>query len=173
MRPLFYVPVLLFAAVAAALAFGLTLKPGEIPSGLVGKPAPEFSLPELYGSGTFSTADLTDGRMKLLNIFASWCVPCRGENALFLALQKEGVVIYALDYKDDPREADLFLKGLGNPFERIGADAEGRVGIDFGISGVPETFVIDGEGNIVYQHIGPLTERDIVLQILPRLRGSR
>lgn len=173
MKPLYFLPVLLFAALAAALAIGLTLKPGEIPSGRVSQPAPEFSVPELAGGGSFSTADLRDGRMKLLNIFASWCEPCRGENALFLALQRQGVVIFALDYKDDAREAELFLKGLGNPFERIGVDADGRVGIDFGISGVPETFVIDGDGRIIYQHIGPLSEDDVVTRLLPLLRKGR
>ena len=172
MKPLYYLPVALFAALAAALAVGLTLKPSEIPSARVGNPAPEFAVAELYGARTFSTADLRDGRPKLLNIFASWCEPCRGENALFLALQKEGVVIFALDYRDDPKEADLFLKGLGNPFERIGVDADGRVGIELGVSGVPETFVIDGAGNILYQHIGPLSEDDLRLSLLPLIGGG-
>ncbi|HXV74373.1 MAG TPA: DsbE family thiol:disulfide interchange protein [Sphingomonadales bacterium] len=173
MKPLYYLPILLFAGLAAALAIGLNLKPGEIPSARVGHAAPEFSLPELFGEGAYSTADLQDGRIKLLNVFASWCEPCRAENALFLALQAQGVIIHALDYKDDPKEAGLFLKGLGNPFERIGVDADGRTGIDFGISGVPETFVIDGEGIILYQHIGPLSEEDVALRILPLLRGRR
>lgn len=173
MKSLFYIPVLLFGCLAVALAMGLALRPSVIPSAVVGHPLPDFTTPELHGQGQFTTSDFKDGRVKLLNVFASWCEPCRAENHLLMALQAQGVVIYALNYKDDKSEADFFLKTLGNPFERIGVDADGRLGIDLGISGVPETFVVDGKGVVLYQHIGVLTEQDIVLFVLPLLRGSQ
>ena len=170
MKPLYFVPIGLFVLLAIALAVGLTLSPSRIPSAFVGKPAPEFEVPDLFTKGvTLSTADLKDGRMKLLNIFGSWCEPCKLEHPILMILKNDGVPIYALDYKDEADDAKKFLETLGNPFERIGID-EGRVSIAFGMTGVPETFVINGEGNILYQHIGPLNT-DVVRQIiLPLLK---
>lgn len=172
MKSLFYMPALFFVCLVIALATGLALRPGAIPSAVVGHPLPDFTAPELQEQRLLTTADFKDGRVKLLNVFASWCEPCRAENNLLMALQRQGFVIYALNYKDDKSEADFFLKTLGNPFERIGVDADGRLGIDLGVSGVPETFVVDGQGVVLYQHIGALTERDVVLFILPLLRRN-
>ena len=172
MKPIYFIPVGLFALLAVALAIGLTLNPSRVPSKLVGKPAPEFEIPDLFlEDATLSTADLKDGRMKLLNIFGSWCEPCKLEHPILMVLKQQGVPIYALDHKDDPDDAKQFLENLGNPFERVGVD-EGRTAIAFGMTGVPETFVIDGEGNILYQHIGPLNT-DVVRQvILPLLQSE-
>ena len=150
--------------------------PSKLPSALEGKLVPQFALPALQGSGVdgFSTADLQTGEVVLVNVWASWCVPCRQEHPLLMALaERTGITIYGLNYKDDPAAARLFLAEGGNPYTRIGADRSGRVGIDWGVYGVPETFVVTGGGRISYKHIGPLSQSAIEAKLLPAIEAVR
>jgi cytochrome c biogenesis protein CcmG/thiol:disulfide interchange protein DsbE len=159
--------------IGLALMVGLSLRPSEIPSALVGKTVPEFSLPPLDPTAEgLSSQGLKDGKVKLVNVFASWCVPCRIEHPLLIELQRQGVTIHGLNYKDIEDDARRFLNELKSPYTLIGQDKDGRVGIDWGVSGVPETFVIDGKGRILYQHIGPLDREAIEQQIAPLLKGQ-
>lgn len=170
------VPVLGAAAVLAVFLLGLQREDGgrELPSALIGKPAPAFELPPLYeGEPGLSTADMTAPGVKLVNVWASWCVPCRAEHPMIQRLTDMGLTVHGLNYKDTEEGAKKFLAELGNPFARIGADRSGRVGIDWGVYGVPETFVVDGEGRIVYKHIGPIQGSDIEKKILPAVEKAR
>ena len=173
-RWLFMLPVLLFAALAVALAWGLTRNPRDIPSTLIGKPVPEFSLPPIEGrdSHGFSSADLAQGPA-VVNVFASWCVPCRAEHPAIARLAATGVPVHGINYKDRPEDARAWLAELGDPFTHIGADRDGRVAIDWGVYGVPETFVISREGRIVHKQIGPITPRDLNETILPLIERLR
>lgn len=164
---IYALPVLLFAALAAGFYGGLGRDAAVLPSPLIDKPAPEFALPALRGNGSgFSSADLA-GKVSLVNIFASWCTPCRAEHPVLNALAKaDRVPIYGINYKDKPEAADAWLSELGDPYTKIGADG-GRVGIEWGVYGVPETFVVDRAGRIHYRHVGPLTRTDIERTILP------
>ncbi len=170
-RLLFLLPVLAFLGLAVALGIGLTRKPEEIPSALIGKPVPEFSLPPVQGRSLgLSSADLR-GEVSLVNVFASWCVACRAEHPLWMRLHEEGTVpIHGLNYKDRPEDAAKWLDTLGDPYTRTGADVTGRVGIDFGVYGVPETFVIDRKGRIRYKHIGAVRPEDLEKTILPLVK---
>ncbi|MBV1933441.1 MAG: DsbE family thiol:disulfide interchange protein [Parvibaculaceae bacterium] len=150
--------------------------PSKIPSVLEGKLVPQFSLPALEGSDVdgFTTADLQMGDVVLVNVWASWCVPCRQEHPLLMALaERSGISIFGLNYKDGPADAALFLAEGGNPYKRVGVDRTGRVGIDWGVYGVPETFVVTGEGRIVYKHIGPLSQKAIETKLLPAIEAAR
>lgn len=165
-----YLPFIVFVIIGIGLAVGLTLNPREIPSALIGKPVPEFKLPAVQGrTAALSTADLKTGQPSLVNVFASWCLPCRVEHPLLLQLQRQGVTIHGLNYKDEPAAVARWLNDLGDPFTRTGADRDGRVSIDWGVYGVPETFVVDGQGQILCKHIGPLTEYDVANKIQPIL----
>jgi cytochrome c biogenesis protein CcmG/thiol:disulfide interchange protein DsbE len=173
-RLLFLLPALIFVAIVAAFAIGLTLKTGEIPSALIDKLAPDFTLPPVKGRTLgLSSADLR-GEVSLVNVFASWCVPCRVEHPIFMRLKAEGVVpIHGLNYKDRPDDAAGWLDTLGDPYTRTGADIDGRVAIDWGVYGVPETFVVSAEGRIVHKHIGALTQKDIDETIGPLITRLR
>lgn len=166
----FLVPLALFAGVVALLAVGLTRNPREVPSPLIGKPVPKFSLPPVKGRALgLATADLK-GEVSLVNVFASWCVPCRQEHPLFMELKAKGVVtIHGINYKDSPEDAARWLEELGDPYARTGADLDGRVSIDWGVYGVPETFLIDREGRIAYKQIGPITPQVLEQKILPQI----
>lgn len=168
---LFLMPVAGFAMLAALLAWALTHNPREIPSALVGKPVPQFSLPPVQGRALgLSNADLV-GQVSLVNVFASWCVACREEHPLFMRLKADGVVpIYGLNYKDHPDSAARWLNTLGDPYTRTGADRDGRVSIDWGVYGVPETFVISKDGRIAHKHIGALTPKNLEETVLPLIR---
>ena len=158
--------------VAVGLGIGLTRNPQEIPSALIGKPVPEFSLPPVQGRTLgLSSADL-QGEVSLVNVFASWCTACRYEHPLFMQLEEDGVVpIHGLNYKDRPEDAAKWLDDLGDPYTRTGADLDGRVGIEWGVYGVPETFVISKDGVIVHKHIGPVSAKDLEETILPSSRS--
>ncbi len=173
-RLMFLVPIVGFSVLAVALGIGLTLTPDEVPSALLGKPVPQFSLPPVQGRKLgLATADLK-GEVSLVNVFASWCVACRDEHPLLMALRERQVVaIHGLNYKDAPDDAAQWLDSLGDPYTRTGADRDGRAGIEWGVYGVPETFVIDREGLIVHKHIGALTRRDLDETILPLLERLR
>ena len=166
-RWLFVIPVLAFAAIAAAFYVGLGIDPNVLPSALIDEPAPQFDLPPLPGHEQgFSSADLK-GHVSLVNTFASWCLPCRAEHPVLNALSAtKRVPIYGIDYKDKEDAAVAWIAALGNPYTKIGAD-DGRVGIDWGVYGVPETFVVDRQGRIRYKHVGPLTQTDLERTILP------
>ncbi|HZT89472.1 MAG TPA: DsbE family thiol:disulfide interchange protein [Stellaceae bacterium] len=166
-RWLFVLPVVLFGLLTAGFYVGLYTDANVLPSALIDEPAPQFDLPPLPGEARgFSTADLK-GHVSLVNAFASWCLPCREEHAVLNALARtKRVPIYGIDYKDKEPAISAWLKELGNPYDRIGADS-GRVGIDWGVYGVPETFIVDRSGRIRYKHVGPLTQDDVERKILP------
>lgn len=168
-------PAGMFAVIAAGFAYSLGRDPSKIPSALIGKPVPGFTLPPVEGRTLgLSSADLT-GEVSLVNVFASWCVACRLEHPLFMALKRGAIVpIHGINYKDRPEDAAAWLDDLGDPYTRTGADRDGRVAIDWGVYGVPETFVVGPDGVIAYKHIGALTETTLQQTILPlieRLRG--
>ena len=164
-------PLAVFLVVWIFLAIGLTLNPREVPSPLINKPVPEFALPPVQGRTLgLSSADL-NGEVSLVNVFASWCVACRAEHPLLMELKQKGTVpIHGLNYKDKPDDAEKWLAELGDPYTRTGADINGRVGIDWGVYGVPETFVIDRQGRIAYKQIGPLSPAVLEKTILPLIR---
>jgi cytochrome c biogenesis protein CcmG, thiol:disulfide interchange protein DsbE len=163
----FLLPVGLFALLAAGFYIGLGIDSNVLPSALIDQPAPQFVLPPLQeGDPVFATGDL-QGHVSLVNTFASWCAPCRAEHRVLTALAAlKRVPIYGIDYKDKTEAARAWIAELGNPYTLIGAD-DGRVGIDWGVYGVPETFVVDRAGRIRYKHVGPLTEADVTRTILP------
>jgi cytochrome c biogenesis protein CcmG, thiol:disulfide interchange protein DsbE len=167
-RLLYLVPVLVFAALGIGLAVGLTRDPSTLPSALIDRPVPAFELAGIGGGDGFSSEDLK-GRVTLVNVFASWCVPCRVEHPVLMRLAEEGVPIYAINYKDAPGQAQAWLAELGNPFQKIGADRNGRVAIEWGVYGVPETFVVDAEGRIRHRHVGPIQARDLEQTLRPIL----
>lgn len=164
-------PLAVFAVLVAFLAIGLKLNPREVPSPLINKPAPAFSLPQLEAPGrSVSPLDLR-GKVWLLNVWASWCVSCREEHPVLLDLAKSGAVpIYGLNYKDQRKDALTWLGSFGNPYTLSLSDADGLVGIDYGVYGVPETFVIDKNGVIRYKQIGPVTPEALRDKILPLVR---
>lgn len=158
---LFALPALVFAAIAGVFLWGLQpgRDPHKLPSVLIDRPVPQFDLATIqgYDKEGLSSALLQGPGVKLVNVFASWCIPCKAEHPLLMELAAEGrVPIYGINYKDKPEDARRWLAELGDPFAAIGADESGRVGIDWGVYGVPETFVIDGTGRIRYRHVGPL-----------------
>lgn len=172
-RLIFLVPLALFLVVAGYFAVRLLsgADPSSVPSALIDKPAPAFDLPPLFPEGEgFATADLETPGPKLVNVFASWCVPCRAEHPLLMRLaEAEGATIHGIAYKDERAAAQGFVEELGNPYTRIGFDGDGRVAIDWGVYGVPETYVIDGGGRIRYKRVGPLSPRHLEEDILPLL----
>ena len=174
LRVAYLLPVALFVVVAIAFGWGLTRDPSVIPSVLVGKPVPKFSLPPVQGRTLgLSSADLT-GEVSLVNVFASWCTACRAEHPILMRLKDEGVVpVHGLNYKDRPEDAARWLDTLGDPYTRTGADRDGRVAIDWGVYGVPETFVIDRDGRIAYKHIGAITPEALRKKILPLIEALR
>lgn len=170
-RLVFLLPVVSFVVLAVAMGWGLTRNPQDLPSALVGRPVPDFSLAPVKGRTLgLSSADL-QGHVSLVNVFASWCVPCRVEHPILMRLSEQGFVpIYGLNYKDRPEDAQRWLNALGDPYDRTGADLDGRVAIDWGVYGIPETFVIDIDGTIAYKHIGPFTQAIMDDTIVPLIR---
>ncbi len=167
----FLIPLAVFFALATMLAFGLKLDPHEVPSPLIDKPAPKFALTRLDDASRTISLDDMRGKVWMLNVWASWCVACREEHPLLVEFSKRRVVpIYGLNYKDQRSDANGWLSRFGNPYDASLFDNEGRVGIDFGVYGVPETFVIDQNGVIRMKHIGPLTPEVIATKIEPLLK---
>jgi cytochrome c biogenesis protein CcmG/thiol:disulfide interchange protein DsbE len=164
----FLLPLGIFIVLVGFLAIGLNLNPREVPSPLINKPAPAFELPQLHKpEATFSPKDM-QGKVWLLNVWASWCVSCRQEHPLLVELAKSGLVpIYGLNYKDPRDDAMRWLKQFGDPYVLSIVDAEGRIGIDYGVYGVPETYVIDKAGVIRLKQIGPVTQDALEKTILP------
>ena len=152
-------PLIVFLILVIFLAVGLTLNPREVPSPLIGKPAPEFELPLLLQEGSFSNKDLI-GHVTLVNVWASWCFACRQEHEVVKLLSRQGVRIIGLNYKDEASDAKQWLAKLGNPYQAIAADRDGRIAIDWGVYGAPETFLIDQQGIIRHKVIGPLSDQE-------------
>ena len=163
-------PLIAFLVLVGFLAVGLKLDPREVPSPLIGKPAPAFSLPRLDAPAQRLSSQEMRGKVWVLNVWASWCGPCRQEHPLIAELAKSGAAVYGLNYKDKPADAVAWLAELGNPYVATVSDVEGLVGIDFGVYGVPETFVIDQAGVIRLKHIGPMTSEALRDRVLPLLR---
>ena len=177
--PLRFLPLVLFALLAGLFLFRLFAgDASRLPSALIGKPAPTFALPALEGLADvpgFDTQELRKGHVSVVNIFASWCAPCRQEHPTLMSLTHDeklkaaGVAFYGLSYKDETANALRFLREEGNPFARIGVDAAGRTAIDFGVYGVPETFVVKGDGTIAYKFVGPLTPSAAATTLIPEI----
>jgi cytochrome c biogenesis protein CcmG, thiol:disulfide interchange protein DsbE len=167
----YLLPLAGFILLVGFLAAGLTLDPREVPSPLVGKPAPGFELPQLGDAAAkFSPANLK-GKVWLLNVWASWCVPCREEHPMLVEFAKGGAApLIGVNYKDQAADAQRWLKQFGNPYNVIAVDGDGRVSIDYGVYGVPETYVIDKTGVIRYKQIGPITPDVMNQKILPLIR---
>lgn len=167
----YILPFVAFVVIAAFLFVGLNLNPREVPSPLIDKPAPAFSLPQLHEpEKQFSPQDML-GKVWLLNVWASWCVSCKDEHPVLMALARQNLVpIYGLDYKDQRGDALNWLARDGNPYVLSAADIEGRIGIDYGVYGVPETYVIDKQGIIRYKQIGAVTVRSLEEKILPLVK---
>lgn len=162
-----------FLGLVVAFAVGLDRDPQTVPSPLIGKPVPVFSLPPVQGRRLeLSSGDL-NGAVSLVNVFASWCVACREEHRLLMRLEEQGVVpIHGINYKDKPEDAGRWLDTMGDPYTRTGADLDGRVAIDWGVYGVPETFVVDRRGRIAYKQIGPINQKALDETILPLMRDD-
>jgi cytochrome c biogenesis protein CcmG, thiol:disulfide interchange protein DsbE len=169
-----YGPAALFIGVIVAFVFGLQRDRDTLPSPLIGKPVPTFSLPPVKGrSSGLATSDLR-GEVSLVNVFASWCVACREEHPVLMRLKAQGTVpIHGLNYKDKPDDAAKWLDQMGDPYTRTGADLDGRVAIDWGVYGVPETFVVDGRGRIAFKQVGPITPQIFETAILPLISALR
>lgn len=172
---LFGLPLLALVALVAIFASAINRDPGLVRSVLIDKPAPSFAMTEVPELGVpgFATADLK-GAVTVVNVFASWCIPCRDEHPLLLALKEvTGVRLFGINQSDAPENARAFLAELGNPYDAVGTDRDRRVSIDWGVYGVPETFVVDGKGIITFKHVGPLTPQAIETELLPALARAR
>ena len=175
MRPLFYLlPVVVFGVLCVFFVRGLSLDSSTIPTALADKQVPSFDLPPLDNQTEGLASTDLDVEVSLVNVFASWCLPCRVEHSLLMELaESKEVKLHGINYKDEPVDARAWLNELGDPFDRIGADRDGRVGIELGVYGVPETFVIDQSGRIRYKHVGPITETDLKKYLLPLIEKLR
>lgn len=163
-------PLAIFGVLVIFLYIGLSLNPNDVPSPHIGKQAPAFELPQLHNSNTVSTEDMK-GQVWMLNVWASWCVSCRAEHHIVTAYTKMpgAVPVLGLNYKDQNDDAKAWLKQFGNPYSVIAVDANGRTGLDWGVYGVPETFVVDKKGLVRFKHTGPITEQSLQEQLLPLL----
>ena len=168
--PLIILPPVIFVAFVVMAVIGLWRDdPEALPSARQGQPAPPLQLAELGRKAMFTDETLRDGRVKLVNFWASWCAPCRVEHPNLTILQKEGMAIYGINYKDTVENGLGFLEELGDPYVAIGADPEGRTGLEWGVYGLPETFLIDGDGTVLLRLAGALTERELTERLRPAL----
>lgn len=170
--PLVLIPPVAFAGLAALFFFGMG-RDDTLPSTLVGREAPAIVVTPLGQDAGFDTAVLKTPGVKLVNFWASWCAPCRAEHPMLEKLAAEGVPIYGINYKDDPAKALAFLQELGDPFHAIGADASGRMALNWGVYGVPETYVIDSAGKVVMRFAGPITAGELDRTLRPTIQGAR
>lgn len=178
-RAIAALPVLIALVFGAFFIWGLSpdRDPNAIPSVLISQPAPDFDLPAVEGVGVpglsgenlFGNSDPV-----VVNVFASWCVPCRAEHAVLTRMvERDGVRLFGINYKDKPEDARAWLESLGNPYERIGSDLSGRAGIEWGISGVPETFIVTGEGTVFYRYVGPVVGAEAEKRFAAALAEAR
>jgi cytochrome c biogenesis protein CcmG, thiol:disulfide interchange protein DsbE len=174
-------PLAIFVVLAAVFAFALRSgDPSKLPSALIGKPVPVMTLAPLEGLtdgvrpvGGFSSADLASGHVSVVNFWASWCGPCVQEHPLLVTLkERTGVRLYGVNYKDQATAARRFLGRYGNPFSGVGVDGDGRAAIEWGVYGMPETFVVDGKGRIAFKHVGPITAETLETKIIPAIRAA-
>jgi cytochrome c biogenesis protein CcmG, thiol:disulfide interchange protein DsbE len=175
-------PLAIFTVLAIVFAFALRSgDPSKLPSALIGRTAPAIELQGLEGLteagrpvGGFASADLANGQVSVVNFWASWCIPCVQEHPVLVALQERtGVRVYGVNYKDQAAAARRFLGRYGNPFFAVGVDGNGRAAIEWGVYGMPETFVLNGEGRIVYKHVGPITPETLDARIIPAIRAAQ
>ena len=175
-RLVLFGPAALFLVLLVAFALGLEHDPKLVPSPLIGKPVPDFALASVKGGALGLAAGDLKGEVSLVNVFASWCVACREEHPLLIRLKARGTVpIHGLNYKDKPDDAEGWLMSMGDPYTRTGADIDGRVAIDWGVYGVPETFVVDARGRIAFKQVGPITPETLdgtILPLVARLRAD-
>lgn len=172
-RLIFLAPVFVVLGVCAVFFFGLRRDPSLLPSTMIGKPVPAFDLASVRSGGArLASRDLRGGP-RLLNAFASWCVACRTEHPVLLALKARGVPIDGLDWKDTPAAGSAYLDRDGDPYARVGSDPTGRAGIDLGVAAVPETFVVDGAGVVRYKHVGPISPDDWTHTLEPLMARLR
>jgi cytochrome c biogenesis protein CcmG/thiol:disulfide interchange protein DsbE len=172
---LFALPLVLLVALVSVFALSIDRDSSLVRSVLIDKPVPRFALEPVDGLNVpgFDTAALT-GEATLVNVFASWCIPCRDEHPLLESLKAQtGIRMFGINHSDAPENARAFLAELGNPYDAVGADRDRRVSIDWGVYGVPETFIVDGAGVIVYKHVGPLTPEAIASELLPAIERAR
>jgi len=173
-RLLFILPALAFGGVAAALIAGLGRNPRVLPSALVGRRVPKFALPPVQGRALGLSSENLVGEVVLVNVFASWCTACLEEHPIFMRLRREGTIpVHGLNYKDAPADAAAWLDKHGDPYARTGADRDGRVGIDWGAYGVPETYVVGRDGRIHHRQVGPLSEDIVSKTIMPLIEELR
>lgn len=173
MRPMMILPPLVFAGLAVLFLYGMQREDGNaLPSTREGGVVPALTVTEFPGAQDFTLADLKDGEVKLVNFFASWCAPCRVEHPQLVALEAEGVEIFGINYKDTPAKAQAFLAELGDPYAGLVQDADGRTGLDWGLYGVPETFVVDGDGVVVKRFAGPITAQILETIIRPAMEEA-
>ncbi len=169
---LMFLPPLLFAALALVFWIGMQRGETELPSTMIGQAAPVVQLEPLADFPPFVDAQLRAPGVKLVNFFASWCAPCRAEHPMLKTLADEGITIYGINYKDKPDQALGFLTDLGNPYAAIGADA-GRMALNWGVYGVPETYVVDGSGKIVLRIAGPITAIELERSLRPAIAAAK
>lgn len=170
-RVLFIIPLVLFLGLAAYLGYGLTRDSRILPSMLIDKPAPAFALEALIPEGEGLKTENLKGKVALVNVFASWCVPCRAEHPIWVRVaEQEKIPIYGINWKDKRPDAIAWLKELGNPYQRIGYDPDNKVGVEWGVYGAPETYVIDRAGRVRYKHTGPVFSETLNDTILPLVR---
>ena len=169
------VPITAFLLIAALFYRGLSGNPSEIPSALIDKSVPRFELPAVEGLGSpgFTSSDLATGGITLVNVWGSWCVPCRSEHPLLVELAKRpDIRVFGINYKDEPENARRFLGRYGNPFSAAGADPNGRAAIEWGVYGVPETFIVGRDGRIAYKLVGPITPENLEATIKPEIEKA-
>ncbi len=168
MKARYLIPLAIFLVIVLFLAKGLKIDPKKVPSPLIGKPAPHFELPTLYDPAEKITPEKLRGKVWLLNVFASWCVSCRAEHQVVSRFVQMGLApVYGLNYKDEAEDAKAWLRELGNPYEAVIVDRDGSAGIDWGVYGVPETFIIDKKGIIRDKVIGPVTDEIVKERLVP------
>lgn len=175
---LVFLPLVLFAALVGFILLPRLMSgvdASRVPSALIGKPVPDFVLAPIDGLGKpgLASADLKAGQVTLVNVFASWCVPCRQEQPALMELARIGIPIVGIAYKDKPENSRRFLGAEGDPYKAVGADITGRTGIDFGVYGVPETYVVKGDGTIAYKVVGPLSEDNIKSELMPAIARAK
>ena len=171
--PLVLLPLVVFAGLAGLFLGGIYREdPEALPSTLLGRDAPVLDVVALEGATAIEPDELTNGSVTLVNFWASWCAPCRVEHPQLMHLKHDGFAILGVNYKDDPQKARRFLDELGNPFKAVGADPRGRTAIEWGVYGVPETFVVDGKGKVVSRFAGPVTEQILERRILPAVEAA-
>ena len=172
--PLMVAPPAIFAGLAVLFYVGMKREnPNDLPTAFQGKPAPAVILDQLGNEDLFDNNDLRQGGVKLVNYWASWCAPCRAEHPNLTALAETGIPIYGVNYKDSPPNALGFMQELGNPYSAGGADPSGKMALEWGVYGVPETYVIDAKGNIVLRLAGPMTQRVLNSQVMPAIEAAK